>query len=439
MPHARKSLGLFVYVLALMLLPGPVQAEEPYQVAWTAKLGTSIKDNSRSVAVDSSGNAYITGWTWDGGNNASDRDAFLSKFDSLFNELWTNHIDPPLVDYCYSVAVDGFGNAYITGETNADLGGTSTEDSDAILVKYNSSGTELWSRLIGTSNGAGYSVAVDGSGNAYITGSTLGDLGGVSAGGYDAFLAKYDSLGNKLWTSQIGTSYDDRSRSIAVDGSGNAYISGYTRGDLGGTNEGYEDAFLVKYDSLGNELWSQQIGTSDYDDSYSVAVDGSGNAYISGVTQGDLGGTNSGSADTYLTKFDSLGNELWSRQFGSSESDYGHSVAVDGSGNAYITGSTRGEIGGINAGGADTFLVKYDTSGNLRWSHQIGTASNETSYSVAVDGSGNPYITGMTDGDLGGTNAGDNDAFLIKFEVPEPASAMLLAIGSPGLLMRRRK
>ncbi len=376
-----------VLALAVICLASVAMAEVPYQVAWTAQIGTVNGEESHSVAVDASGNAYITGSTWGdlGGANAGHSDAFLTKFDASGNELWSQQVGSVGYDYSYSVAMDA-------------------------------------------------------SGNAYITGNTGGDLAGANAGGRDAFLTKFDSSGNELWSQQVGTASDDASFSVAVDASGNAYITGFTGGDLGGVSAGYDDAFLTKFDTLGNELWSQQIGTAGYDISESVAVDTSGNIYISGYTSGDLGGANAGGYDAFLTKFDASGNELWSQQIGTASSDYSNSVAVDASGNAYITGHTPGDLGGANAGNDDAFLTKFDTLGNELWSQQIGTANTDNSHSVAVDASGNAYITGYTRGDLGGTNAGSMDAFLTKFEpVPEPATLSLLALGACLPLFRRKR
>ncbi len=297
-----------------------------------------------------------------------------------------------------------------------------------------------WSRQIGTSSSDySYSVAVDASGNAYISGHTKGSLGGTNAGYYDAFLSKFDASGAELWRRQIGTSSSDFSYSVAVDAAGNAYISGYTRGSLGGTNAGNYDAFLSKFDASGAELWRRQIGTSSSDYSYSVAVDAAGNPYISGYTYGSLGGTNAGSADAFLSKFDASGNELWRRQIGTSSGDISWSVAVDAAGNAYISGYTRGSLGGTNAGNYDAFLSKFDASGNELWSEQIGTSSYDYSFAVAVDAAGNAYISGRTEGSLGGPNAGGNDAFLVKYEVPEPATLSLLAMGGLALLRRRNR
>ena len=420
--------GLFVAVaLILALTPAAVASQATYPIAWTAQIGTSSDDYSYSVAVDGSGNAYITGYTRGdlGGTNAGDYDAFLTKFDNLGNELWSKQIGTPDADPCYSVAVDGSGNVYIAGRTNGSLGGTNAGRGDAFLVKFDSSGNELWSKQIGTSDmDLGLAVAVDVSGNVYITGHTRGSLGGTNAGGNDAFLVKFDSSGNELWSKQIGTTGTDYSFSVAIDASGNAYITGSTYGDLAGTNPGDLDAYLVKFDSSGNELWSRQIGTAKYDTSYSVAVDASGSAYITGYTSSDLGGPYEGGwYDAYLVKFDSSGNLLWSQQIGTSSYDNSYSVAVDGSDNVFITGRTTGDLAGTNAGNWDAFLVKFDGSSSRLWTQQLGTSDEDGARSVAVDDSGNVYITGHTKGDLGGINAGNFDAFLVKFEAPAAPAA----------------
>ncbi len=295
-----------------------------------------------------------------------------------------------------------------------------------------------WTKQIGTvDDDASRSVALDALGNVYISGFTYGDLDGVQSGYGDAFLTKYDSAGNELWSSQIGSTAEDWSYSVAVDGAGHAYISGFTEGDFAGAHAGNQDAFLTKFDPTGNELWSKQLGTATSDYSRAVAVDASGNAYISGRTVGDLGGTNAGGSDAFLTKFDASGNELWSTQIGTTGNDISYSVAVDAAGNAWISGRTYNNLGGIYAGASDAFLAKFDASGNELWTTQIGTTEIDYSYSVAVDAVGHAYISGWTEGDLGGTNSGSADAFLVKFEVPEPASIGLLALGVPALLRRR--
>jgi hypothetical protein len=360
----------------------------------------------------------------------------VSRGEAPYTVAWSRQIGTSGGDTSRSVAVDAWGNAYISGYTNGSLGGTNEGLFDAFLTKYDASGNLLWSRQMGTTTyDRSYSVAVDASGNAYMTGVTSGSLGGTNAGGDDAFLTKYDGSGNLLWSRQMGTSGGDYSNSVAVDASGNAYISGETGG--AGPSAGSVDAFLIKYDGSGNLLWSRQIGTSSNEWSESVAVDASGNAYISGTTEGSLGGANAGRQDVFLVKYDGSGNLLWSRQMGTTTEQYSWSVTVDALCNAYISGWTQDSFVGPSAGVSDAFLIKYDGSGNLLWSQQIGTSSDDWSFSVAVDALCNAYITGWTYGSLGGTNAGYSDAFLVKF-VPEPGSAALIALGALAVLRRRR-
>ncbi len=185
--------------------------------------------------------------------------------------------------------------------------------------------------------------------------------------------------------------------------------------------------------------WMRQLGTSGWDQSNSVAVDGAGNAFISGYTSGSLVGTNAGLSDAFLSKYDSAGNFQWTRQLGTSDFDYSNSVAVDGAGNAFISGHTWGSLVGTNAGSWDAFLTKYDSAGTWQWTRQLGTSSADISRSVAVDGAGNAFISGDTYGSLDGDNAGDSDAFLVKFAVPEPASAAILLLGAVALFRRRKR
>jgi hypothetical protein len=336
---------------------------------------------------------------------------------------WTQQLGTTAADYSESVAVDGAGNVLISGYTWGDLDGNiNAGKADAFLTKYDAAGTKLWTRQIGTSHSdPSYSVAVDGAGNAYISGYTTGEIDGqVNAGGEDAFLTKYDATGTKLWTRQLGSAAFETSYSVAVDGVGNAYISGYTTGDLDGhTSAGGVDAFLTKYDATGTKLWTQQIGTSTYETSYAVAVDGSGNAFISGLTTGDLdGNTGAGGGDAFLTKYDASGSKLWTQQLGTASADYSWSVAVDGAGNVYISGTTESGLdGNPHAGGVDAFITKYDGSGTKLWTEQIGTTFSDLSYSVSVDSVGNAYISGYTWGDMdGNVSAGGIDAFLTKYD-----------------------
>ena len=273
-------------------------------------------------------------------------------------------------DHAYGISTDIGGNVYVTGHTNSGLdGNTNAGSSDLFVVKYDSGGIKQWTQQLGTySSEFVHGTATDTSGNVYVTGHTNGGLdGNTNAGSSDLFVVKYDSGGIKQWTQQLGTSYDDYAHGIATDTSGNVYVTGYTWGGLGGnTNVGSDDLFVVKYDSEGIKQWVRQFGSSSYDYAQGIATDTSGNVYVTGATRGGLGGnTNVGSDDLFVIKYDSEGIKQWVQQFGSSSPDHAYGISADTGGNVYVTGSTSGGLdGNTNAGSNDFFVVKYDSGGN---------------------------------------------------------------------------
>jgi Beta-propeller repeat len=331
--------------------------------------------------------------------------------------LWARQAGTTASEKGTDVAADSAGNVSIAGFTRGSLGGPNAGSADAFVTRYDSAGRLLWTRQIGTSrHDQADGVAADSAGNTYVTGVTDGSLGGTSAGDGDVFLAKYDASGRLLWTRQIGTAAFEWGNDVEVDGAGNAYIVGHTRGGLGGPSAGGFDVFLVKYDAAGRLLWTRQIGTGAWDVGEGVAVDNAGNAYITGSTEGSLGGPNAGDKDVFLAKYDASGALLWTRQTGTAAVDVGFGVALDSAGNAYVAGYTFGSLGGPNAGAGDVLLAKYDASGTNLWIHQTGSAAIDQATGVAVDSAGNAYISGRTMGSLGGPIAGFADALVAKYD-----------------------
>jgi hypothetical protein len=207
------------------------------------------------------------------------------------------------------------------------------------------------------------------------------------------------------WTRQFGTTATDEVYGVAVDATG-VYLVGDTVGTLPGqTSAGGSDAFVRKYDADGTELWTRQFGTTSYDYAFGVAVD-AGGVYVVG-----------GADDAFVRKYDADGTEQWTRQFGTVKFDYALGVAVDATG-VYVAGYTYGALPGqVNAGGADAFVRKYDVNGNVVWTHQFGTSSNEPASAVAVNATG-VYMAGYTDGVLPGqVSTGGTDAFVRKYDV----------------------
>lgn len=336
--------------------------------------------------------------------------SFISTSTRAVTLEWTRKIGNT---YAYGgiVSADSAGNVYITGTIDINFG-------DAILAKYDAAGNLQWTRQLGTSTEEeSRGVSVDGLGNVYISGVTRGSLGGPNAGFPDAFVAKYDAAGNHLWSRQLGTSDVDFGERVSADSLGNVYISGATSGSLGGTNAGSRDAFVSRYDADGNLQWTRQLRTSGEDYGFGISTDGLGNVYLSGRTYGSLGGPNAGDSDAFLAKFDVAGNQTWVRQLGTSGYDGSSDIVSDGTGNTYITGTTWGSLGGPAAGGGDAFLAKYDVAGNQKWVRQLGSSTIDEGYSVSTDGLGNVFISGFTYGSLGGPNTGNRDAFVAKYDV----------------------
>ena len=406
--------------------------------AFTKQLGSSDEDVATGVAVDSSGNSYVTGYTdggIDGNSYSGKQDFFLIKYNSSGTKEWTKQEGSSGDDYARGVAVDSSDNIYVTGYTDKKLHGNNNSGKfDMFLVKYNSSGTRQWTKQFGTSGwDVGYGVAADSSNNIYVTGYTEGGFdGNTSSGRRDIILVKFYDNGTKHWTQQFGTSSDDTGYGVTVDSSDNIYVTGFTFGGLdGNTYSGKGDIILVKYNSSGTKQWTQQLGSSKKDYGLASNVDSKGNIYVTGYTEGGLdGNTNSGESDIFLVKYNSSGTKQWTQQLGTPTFDEGNGVAVDSSDNIYVSGWTRGELD-TYAGHDDAIVLKYNSSGTKQWTRQFGS-SNDSDHGagVTVDSSGNIYVTGYTSGGLdGNTNSGkcygggsrprtqhcSKDIFLVKY------------------------
>jgi len=313
---------------------------------------------------------------------------------------------------------------YVAGWTSGAFPGQiSSGSTDAFVRKYDTNGNEVWTRQFGTSGGdIANGISVNASG-VYVIGSVSGTLPGqLSSGGRDAFVRKYDLNGNEVWTRQYPLV---RVSGISVDASG-IYVAGGVSGTLSGQiSSGSTDAVVRKHDTNGNEVWTRQFGTEGYDGASGISVNASG-VYVAGNTSGAFPGQiSSGSTDAFVRKYDTNGNEVWTRQFGSESSDAVTGVSVDASG-VYVTGEVISALPGQTylGGEGDAFVRKYDTNGVEVWTRHIGTNSWDFAYGISVDASG-VYVAGNTDGAFpgytkGGGVPGDDlsweefDAFIVK-------------------------
>ncbi len=339
-------------------------------------------------------------------------DPWLARYDSAGNQLWIRQFGTSSYEEATGVAPDGLGGVYVSGYAYHHTAG-SYEGSPAVawLARYDGAGNQLWyNQFLGT----GYAPAVvpDGAGGAFVSGTLYWTNFGLP----NAWLSRYDGAGNLLWIRWFQTTSLDYASTVAQDGAGGVYISGKTSGNLGGPNAGETDAWLARVDGAGNQLWIKQFGTSGDDAVENSAPDGSGGVYISGGTKGSLGGPNAGFDDAWLARYDSAGIQLWIRQLGTSNSDFAACAAPDGSGGVFVGGETAGSLGGQHAGSWDAWLARYDGAGNQLWIGQLGTAGEDTARAVATNGAGGAFLGGSTQGSLGGPNAGGFDVWLARYD-----------------------
>ena len=390
-----------------------------FKIEWTEllRLPSPVGPEVTSVATASDGSVYVTGAT-SGGN-----DLFLSKYTSSGSKLWTQLLGTSEFDYVASATTASDGSVYIAGYTEGNLDGKANSGGeDAFLIKYNSNGSKLWTQLLGTTdNDYAYSATTDSDGFIYITGGTNSNLGGeANSGGNDAFLTKYSNNGSRLWTQLLGTAGNDYATSVATALDGSIYVAGYTEGSLGSKpNSGENDAFLTKYSNNGSRLWTQLLGTAGNDYATSVATALDGSIYITGFTAGNLDSkTNSGKEDVFLSKYSSDGAKAWTQLLGTSGSDVAVSVATASDGSIYVTGTTGGNLDDkTNSGGVDGFLTKYNSSGSRAWTELIGTSGFDGAFAVTTSIDSSVYVAGFTGGKQEGVLFSDGTDFLTKYNV----------------------
>jgi hypothetical protein len=430
--YERFVTGMIVGVcFAIASLPSVLRGEDPYQTAWGRQVSATSLDVAYGVSADGLGNIYISGTTQTKLTvQYAPEDGFTTKFDAAGNLLWTRKLGGTASDIQTGISADKLGNVFVSGSTETALSGVHQGYKDAYVSKYNSAGTLQWTRLLGTPGGTNiaeefYDAAADGLGNVFLAGFTIGSLAAPNQGDADVLVAKYNSAGTLVNVAQFGTAGSEHATGIALDPSGNYFVTGSTTGDLAGPilSSGF-DAFLRKYSPDGSVLWTRQLGSTGEDRALGIDIDDFGNAFIVGSTNGSLAGPIAGAQDAFVSKYDPAGNLLWTRQFGGNEDDRAQGVTADASGNVILTGWTE------TADQFDIFATKYDSAGNLIWMKTIGSDMLDVGWGISSDSTG-VYIAGSTLGSPFNTNGGNYDPVLVKL-IPEPAS-LSLALWLPAL------
>jgi len=310
---------------------------------------------------------------------------------------------------------------------------------DAVVTRRGPTGATQWTTEFGTTGDDRlYGVVAGAGGRTYAAGYTHGNLDGAHPGNAadDMLVAAVNADGSLAWVRQFGDpTQADRAYAIAPDGAGGVYLAGYTKGSIGGTaNSGDKDAVLARVDEAGNVLWTRQFGGAGEDKGLALATDAHG-VYVAGVTSGAMpGGTAAGATDGWIASFDSAGTRRWLRQIGTPADDQINGVTVDTAGDPIVVGSTGGALDGHNAGGSDLFVAKLDGTGNTVWTRQIGTAGDDAGFDIAARSDGDVTIAGCTDGKLtakiGGT---DLIAATLSDNGTVASTGQLGTIGNDGL------
>ena len=218
-----------------------------------------------------------------------------------------------------------------------------------------------------------------------------------------------------IWGKQIGSDKEEYALNHVIDNNGNIYVSGKTRGMMAAKNLGQNDGFITKIDSSGSTLWTRQFGSEGDEDVQWSAIDNKGFVYITGSTTGVLNNKNFGKEDIFVVKYDMDGNLEWTKQFGTDSTDISKGICTDNSGNIYITGYTTGKLGKLSYGKSDCFIMKLDNMGNQLFTFQFGTPADDNSYSITTGPDSGIFICGTTWGDLAGKNKGFTDGFTGQF------------------------
>jgi len=466
-------------------------------LAFASYLGGSGDDYGHAVAIDNSGCAYVVGETGSANfptrgpaqaSMAGDTDVFITKWNAAgTGVVYSTYIGGSNRDVALGVAVDAAGNAYVTGFTysgnfpitSGALRTSFMGDSKAFVLKLNPAGNGLiYSTFLGGSGddyGAG--VAVNAAGEAHIAGytasidfpTTAGAFQRSYGGGsYDGFLAKLNAAGSALvYATYLGGIANDTAAGVALDSSGNIYVTGQTQSANFPTSNPVQaigsesDAFVVKMNASGQVQYSTFLGGTGVNNGTAIAADAAGNAYVTGftdasdfpVTSNAYQSVNNGFYEAFVATLNPYGSSILSATYlGGSGSDVGYGIALGGSGNIFIAGSTNsinfptlGATQPAYNGGGDAFVAEFNNQlTSLVYATYFGGSGNDLAAGIAADSAGNAYITGwtssgassiglpVTPGAFQPMSMGGRDVFLAKFAVS--GSALACTTSTPQVL-----
>ena len=415
---------------------------------WYTHLGSAGTDAGHAIAVDSAGNIYVAGTseaTWGTPARAygGGLDAFVAKLDADGSLLWNTFLGSSSTvygedDYGHAITLDGIGGVYVAGTSGASWGGTITHSGnlDAFVAKVQATnGSLVWNTFMGSASiDRGRGIVADAFGNTYVVGMSWAAWGAplrAYQGDWDAFVAKLNNVGQLQWNTFLGSGASEEGYAIALDSSSNIYTTGYSYATWGvplTPHYGWNncDVFVAKLNNTGALQWNTFMGASGYDEGRGIAVDGSGNVFITGYAEASWGtpiNAHAGGQDAFAAKLDTDGARQWHTFMGATPNDRGNAITIDGSGNVYVAGYSRATWGipiYNYVAGDDAFTAKLNAAGALQWNLFRGSFNNDSGEAIAAYGASTVYLAGYSSASLGLSSirayAGGWDAFVIKID-----------------------
>lgn len=389
---------------------------------WNTFLGSATEyDGGAAIVAGADGYLYVAGDSYAGWGSpirpfTADYDTFVAKLDSSGNLIWNTFLGGTGQDTAAAIALDSSGNIYVTGSSRASWGQpvNSYADDDAFVAKLDSGGHLLWNTFMGeTYSDYANAVATDTQGNVYVGGFSYGKWGTNNPRSYvasqEGWVAKLTGEGALVWNSFLGGTGFDLVTAIAVDSyEGNIFAAGSSDASWGlsprrGFTPSLRDGFVAKLGSDGHLQWHMFLGGESYDDAQGIALGDSGQIYVTG-TSNSTWETNpkrpySGWADIFVTDLSSSGLLMWNTFLGGPASEYGKAIAFDGNG-VYVAGDSDNTWGSpLNphttpSGQGDITVAKLSLSGNLQWNTFFGTAEWDYVRGITLGANDIAYITG---------------------------------------------
>jgi hypothetical protein len=377
----RSLLAMVPTASLFMLCPASAHAQGGVPL-WTNRYDGGFYDSARAIALDKNGNVFVTGLS-----DTPGTDIVTIKYSNEGVTLWTNRYDGPAdgEDVASAIAVDGNGNVFVTGSSWSN-------DHDYITIAYSNAGLPLWTNRYNELGGGSVianAIAVDSNGNVFVTGTGPS----APAGNADYVTLAYSSSGVPLWTNRYNGPGrgDDGARAIAVDRSGNVFVTGSSPSGIGSASTDYA---TIKYSNAGVALWTNRYNGGFYDSANAIALDSAGNVFVTGESS-----ATNGLPDYATIAYSNSGVPLWTNRYDgpANQGDRGTAIAVDSSGNVFVTGASV-TVRDFISDPPDYATIKYSNAGVPMWTNYYNGPANmsDRPSAIAVDSGGNVFVTGAS-------------------------------------------